>query len=142
MFIDVFVSFCRLTIYWVRQRMREGVLLRTIAVVYILFILLTVPTSCAKKDKAMRKCWKRKYTAEITLPGVFNDRCKKKVTLHKCTGFCESTSGPVLSGFGVRWNIDCKCCIPQTYITRVVPFPECGASRTIRDIKNCRCKPC
>ena len=30
----------------------------------------------------------------------------KRKLLYKCTGFCDSTSKPVLSDFSVRWNID------------------------------------
>ena len=57
----------------------------------------------------------------------------KRKLLYKCTGFCDSTSKPVLPDFIVSDGILTECCIPQTYIIRVVPFPE-RAFQTLMDL--------
>ena len=111
-----------------------------------IFIVLLVVTSTLSSSSIetprFRKCWKRRYTVEVRMPGTHDEACRANVTLNKCEGFCRSEAGPVVSKLGVRWEYRCKCCQPKKYSDRVIPFSECGGSLTIREIKNCHCLPC
>ena len=128
---------CSVICWFIRRTMHNNLAQRT----FFIMIILVIFALCTDSQK-VRKCWKRKYTLEIRMPGVFDPNCRVNVTLNKCEGYCRSEAGPVVDGIGVRWEFRCKCCQPRKYRRRVIHFPKCGSSITIRDIKSCHCLPC
>lgn len=113
-------------------------LIHYVMAVGLLYLLLLTPPTHMRT----RKCWKRKYTVEVAMEGTFMKACRRNITLHKCEGYCKSEAGPVVFDDQVRWDVNCNCCQPSNYRNIVVKFPECGASKTIKDISNCKCLPC
>ena len=109
-----------------------------VLVVGLLYLLVTPTVTNART----RRCWKRKYTVEVAMEGTFMKACRRNVTLHKCEGYCKSEAGPVVFDDQVRWDVNCQCCQPDSYKNITIRFPECGASKIIKDISNCKCKPC